>query len=230
MGRHLASQPDQSRPARPYPVHAGVDLEVDGDRTRRGPVRPRAGPGGSGGVQQGDQAVLGVNGGRQVVLDHQGHGLGGRFGEHQDGDVDTRLAQLVALLGQSDPKIGRPTLQGRPGHGHRPVPVAVRLDDGADGRGRHRGAKMGDIGPYGRQVDLDPCRPEPSGDTLGRHQLGGRCALTAAGPARANRPPGRAGRWRQGPRRTRSAPPGRAREQRGRPPRRRAGRGPGKPR
>ncbi len=51
--------------------------------------------------------------------------------------------------------------------------IAVRLDNGADGGGGHRSADVDDIGRYGREVDLDPGRPQPSGNALGRDELGG---------------------------------------------------------
>ena len=93
-------------------VHAGVDLDVDRERSRA------IGAPGIDGLHQRAQAAFGVDGRRQLVVHHQLHGLTGRLGEDQDGDVYAGFTQLVPLLGQRHPEVGgtcRPPPQMPPG-------------------------------------------------------------------------------------------------------------------
>ena len=213
------------------PVHAGVDLHVDGHGPAGDPGRRREGLDAAGGVQRRREPV----GQRRVG------GVGTALAEQQHGSRDAVLAQLHSLVDQRDGESPRAPGHGRPGHRRPAVPVAVGLDHRTQlGRRRDAGQHGGVVG-HGRQVDLGPGRARA---TLGHRDgvvvRGGRSdephrrALShprPPGSARARPgptapgPPGPAGRPRRGPRAARARPPARARGRPAPPRRAVAGRG-----
>ena len=88
---------------------------VPGERVQRPARRPRCTPSGSGRRRPGARRPT------------------PGFAQQQDRGVDARGAQLLALLDQRDGEVGGAGLQRRAGDRDGAVPVAVGLDDRADG-------------------------------------------------------------------------------------------------
>ena len=75
------------------------------------------------------------------------------------GHLDAGVAKGHAFLDECHRQPAGATLDRGPGHGHTPVPVAVGLDDGAEGRRRHRPPQHGGVVTDGTEVDVGPGRP-----------------------------------------------------------------------
>ncbi len=119
-------------------VHPGVDLEVY--RERAGAVlRDRLG--------EGLDTSGGVHRGRETGCNDRGRGRRYRFREHEDGRVDSGLAELDALFHECDAEHRRAGFDGRPPGRDRAVAVAVGLDDREHPGRRGDPAQLGDVGP-----------------------------------------------------------------------------------
>ena len=132
----------------PDAVHPGVHLHVD--RRRLAPAPRRAG--------ELLDALGGVERGREPVGQCGVDGVGAALAQEEDGTPHVMLAQLDALVDQCHGQLRRPSGQRGARRRRAAVPVAVRLDDGAEpGRLDQPGQHPGVVGD-GRQVDLGPGR------------------------------------------------------------------------
>ena len=199
--------PRRSDGSRADPVHAGVDLHVDGHGPARRPGRCR----------EGLDRLDGVQGRCEPVGQRGVDGVGAALAQQQHGRRDAVLAQLDPLVDQRDGEALRAPGHGGPGHGRPAVAVAVGLDHRAQlGRRGQAGQHRRVVG-HGRQVDLRPGRPraplrhghlgvlvrrdrghQPHRRALSHRRspaAGSGCPSPGARPAsRGPRPPGPAGR------------------------------------
>ena len=157
-------------------MHAGVELQVDGDLRSAGFGRRR----------RGVDAVRGVEHRPQPVRDHLGHRGRRWLRQHQDRRVDAGVAELDPLPDQRHAQPCRAGVERGAGHGHRAVAVAVGLDHRPHvGRG-HDGAEPADVVADGGQVHLGP------GPALGRGHQRGQDRGDEVGEVAGHQAPGRA--------------------------------------
>ena len=131
----------------PYPMHPGVDLEVDLGRSLDGAGRNRL------------DECGGVDGADEAGVDDRGDLVDGGLGEQQDRRIDACVSQANPLGDDRYGKPGRSSREGRFRYRHITVPVSVGLHDRTQlgwrngrGHGLHIAADC-------IEIDLDPRWP-----------------------------------------------------------------------
>ena len=139
---------DCHRGAGPDPVHPGVHLEVHWQRRTQSPQ--------SHGFQERRNAFVAVEARCEAIVHDQSHCFGGRFGQYQHRRSEASFAQLVALLRQGHPQVGRPAGESGSRYLDCAVAVAVRFDYGAHPGSPYKPADVRDVGGDRPEVHFDP--------------------------------------------------------------------------
>ena len=154
--RHLHGPGERIAGSDPDAVHAGVDLEVDGDHDL---VAGRH-------LCQPGHGLSAMDGGSQAEGDHVVPLGRGRLAEDEDGCVDARRSQRRSLAGHGHRQPRRSRRQRRPGHLHRAVAVTVGLDHRTQLGRCCQGRQQPDVGGDHVVIHLGPRRAP------GKHRCG----------------------------------------------------------
>ena len=185
---------------RAHPVHARVDLDVDGDRA----ARPRRAAAPKAAI-----ALGGVQRRREAVGERRGRRGGVALAQQEHRRRDAVLAQLHPLVDQRDGEPAGAAGQRGPGHRRPAVAVAVGLDHRAQLGRRGQAGQHRRVVRHRGQVDLGPGRARAA---LGHRHLARRRPPGPGPPAAPARPSGsiRTVRLRPAPTAARATSPGRS--------------------